>query len=320
MQRRQLTTALALAAALTFTGSHAQTTDWPNQPVTLIVPYAAGGTTDLLGRALAQSLAKQWGQPVVVENKPGAGGTLGVVDMRRTKPDGYRLTLVPVSIFRQPHIQKVPFDPMNDLTYVASFMTYDFILNVAHDSPFQTLKDLVEHAKKHPNEINYGSPGKFTGNHVAMALLAKAANVKLTHVPYKGDSEATPALLGGHVQAMVSTNSILNLINAGKVRALAVAAETRPPAFANVPTFREAGYDVIVPSPLGVGGPKGLPAPVVQKLETSIAAALQDPDMQRIIETNGVRPDYRDSAAYTAFAKQSFAEEKDIVQALDLDD
>jgi len=318
MQRRHVTPFLAAALLTTF-AAHAQSDAWPSQAVTLIVPYAAGGTTDLLGRALAQSLSKQWGQPVVIENKPGAGGTLGVVDMRRTKPDGYRLTLVPVSIFRQPHVQKVPYDPLTDLTYVASFMTYDFILNVAADSPFQTLKDVVEYAKQHPGEINYGSPGKFTGNHVAMALLAQAGKVKLTHVPYKGDAEATPALLGGHVQAMVSTNSILNLIQAGKVRALAVAAESRPPAFANIPTFREAGYEVIVPSPLGLAGPKDLPAPIVQKIENSVAAALQDPDMQRIIQINGVRPDYRDSAAYTAFAKQSFAEEKGIVQALELD-
>jgi tripartite-type tricarboxylate transporter receptor subunit TctC len=168
--------------------------------------------------------------------------------------------------------------------------------------------------------VDYGTPGKFTGNQVAMSLLGKAAGVQFTHVPFKGDSEATTALLGGHVKTIVSTNGILNFMESGKVRALAVAAETRPPAFASVPTFKEAGYDVVVPSPLGVAGPKGLPQAVVQKLEAAVKAALDDPDMQRIIKNNGIRTDYRDSAAYTAFARKSFADEKGIVESIGLND
>lgn len=273
MQRRHLATALACAAVLAATGANAQA-DYPNQPITLIVPYAPGGTTDVVGRALAQGLTKQLKQSVIVENKPGAGGTLGVVDMLRAKPDGYRLTMVPVSVFRQPYVQKTQYDPVKDLTYVASFTAYDFILGVAADSPFKTVKDVVDYAKNHKDGVDYGTPGKFTGNQVAMALLAKAAGVQFTHVPFKGDSEATNALLGGHVKTMVSTNGIRNFMDSGKVRALAIAAETRPPAFANVPTFREAGYDVVVPSPLGLAGPKGLPQAIVHKLEAAVKAAL----------------------------------------------
>ncbi|HQD15008.1 MAG TPA: tripartite tricarboxylate transporter substrate binding protein [Ottowia sp.] len=319
MKRRLLTLAVACTGLLLGLGARAQA-DYPSQAITIIVPYAPGGTTDVLGRALATSLSRQLKQSVVVENKSGAGGTLGVVDMLRAKPDGYRLTLVPVSVFRQPYVQKTPYDPIRDLTYIASFSAYDFILAVAADSPFKSLKDVVNFAKSNKEGVDYGTPGKFTGNQVAMALLGKAAGVPFVHVPYKGDSEATTALLGGHVKTIVSTNGILNFMESGKVRALAVAADKRPPAFASVPTFREAGYDVVVPSPLGLAGPKGLPPAIVQKLDAAVKAALDDPDMQRVIKTYGVRTDYRDHQAYAEFARTNFEAEKSIVQSLGLND
>ncbi|GAB1382000.1 tripartite tricarboxylate transporter substrate binding protein [Burkholderiales bacterium] len=319
MKRRLLTLAVACTGLLLALGAQAQA-DYPNQAITIIVPYAPGGTTDVLGRALATSLSRQLKQSVVVENKSGAGGTLGVVDMLRAKPDGYRLTLVPVSVFRQPYVQKTPYDPIRDLTYIASFSAYDFILAVAADSPFKSLKDVVNFAKSNKEGVDYGTPGKFTGNQVAMALLGKAAGAPFVHVPYKGDSEATTALLGGHVKTIVSTNGILNFMESGKVRALAVAADKRPPAFASVPTFREAGYDVVVPSPLGLAGPKGLPPAIVQKLDAAVKAALDDPDMQRVIKTYGVRTDYRDHQAYAEFARSNFDAEKSIVQSLGLND
>ena len=319
MQRRPFTLALACTAALAAAGAHAQA-DWPSQPITIIVPYAPSGTTDVVGRALAAGLGKQLKQSVVVENKPGAGGTLGMGEMQRAKPDGYRLTLVPVSVFRQPYVQKVSYDPVGDLSYIASFMAYDFILAVAADSPFKSVKDVVEAAKSDKRGVDYGTPGKFTGNQVTMALLGKAAGVQFTHVPYKGDSEATNALLGGHVQTIVSTNGVLTFMDSGKVRALAVAAEQRPPAFAKVPTFKEAGYDVVVPSPLGLAGPKGLPPAVVQKLDAAVKAVLAEPEWQRVMQNYGIRSDYRDARAYTEFARQNFAAEKAIVESIGLND
>lgn len=319
MKRRLLTLVVACMGAWYATAVQAQA-DYPNQSITMIVPYAPGGTTDVLGRALATSLSRQLKQPVVVENKSGAGGTLGVVDLMRAKPDGYRLTLVPVSVFRQPYVQKTPYDPIRDLTYIASFTAYDFILAVAADSPFKSVKDVVEHARNQKDAVDYGTPGKFTGNQVAMALLARAAGVSFVHVPFKGDSESTAALLGGHVKTIVSTNGVLSFMESGKVRALAIAADQRPPAFAGVPTFREAGYDVVVPSPLGLAGPKGLPSAIVQKLDTAVKAALDDPDMQRVIKTYGVRTDYRDHQAYAEFARRNFEAEKSIVQSLGLND
>ncbi len=309
---------LALGCLLGLAATAAQAQDFPSRPITIIVPYAPGGTTDILGRAFAASMGKTLGQTVIVENKPGAGGTMGILDMRTAKPDGYRLTLVPVSVFRQPHVQKVQYDPIDGLTYIASFSAYDFILGVAADSPYKTLQDVVADAKKHPNEVNYGTPGRNTGNHVAGALLARAAGVEMTHVPFKGDSEAINALLAGHIKTAILTNGILTFMESGKVRALAVASEKRPAAFAQVPTFKEAGFDVVIPSPLGIAGPKGLPQPIVEKLDAAVKAALDDPEVKKTMAIYGVRSDYRDHKAYTAFAREMFAREKKIVTGLGL--
>ncbi len=319
MNRRPVLLALSGLLGLAAMTANAQQ-DYPARPITLVVPYAPGGTTDILGRAFAQSMSKTLKQPVVVENKPGAGGTQSVLDMRNTKPDGYRLALIPVSVFRQPYVQKVQYDPIGDLTYVASFSAYDFILAVAADSPYKTLQDLVADARKNPGSVEYGTPGKNTGNHVAGALLAKAAGIKLIHIPFKGDSEAINALLAGHIKAAILTNGVLTFMDAGKVRALAIAADSRPAAFAKVPTFKEAGYDVVIPSPLGIAGPKGLPEPIVAKLDAAVKAALDDPEVKKTMANYGVRSDYRDHKAYAEFARKAFAEEKDIVTGLGLNE
>lgn len=320
MQRRVWTLGVvAIAASLCMGAAHAQADNFPNKPITLIVPYGPGGVTDVIARALGQGMGKVLGQTVVVENKPGAAGAMGVVDMLTAKPDGYRLTLAPVGIFRQPYIQKVSYDPVRDLSYIATFMTYDFILTVPASSPIQTVQDYVAWAKQHPGQMDYGTPGKFTANHVAMALLEKKTGIQLNHAPFKGDADAITALSGGHIKSAIFANSILPQVQAGKVRALATAADRRPEAFANVPTFREAGYDFDVPSPLGIAGPKGMPQEVVEKLDQAVKVAMQDPAFQQVVSNYGIRTDYRDHKAYASFAAKAFAEEKEIVQGIGLE-
>lgn len=308
-----------LVAALTPAMAVAQA-DYPSRPISIIVPYAPGGTTDVVGRALAESLSRQLGQPVVIENKPGAAGAMGVLDMMNAKPDGYRLTMAPVGIFRQPYLQKTRYDPIRDLTYIASFLTYDFAVTVKADSPFKTIKDLVEHARKNPGEIDYGTPGRFTGNQVVLAALGKQEGVEFTHIPYKGDSDATAALIGGHTKAAVVTNSILAHLQAGAVRVLATADKERNTAFEGVPTLVESGYDVVVPSPLGIAGPADLPREIVEKLDTAVKAALEEPDFKRVMDNFGVRSYYMDHNTYAEFAKTTFAAEKDIMENLGLED
>lgn len=310
---------VGLIAALTPALVAAQA-NYPSRPISIIVPYAPGGTTDVVGRALAESLSRQLKQPVIIENKPGAAGAMGVVDMMSAKPDGYRLTMAPVGIFRQPYLQKTRYDPIRDLTYIASFLTYDFAVAVKADSPFKTIKELVTHAKQNPGDINYGTPGRFTGNQVVLAALGKREGIKFTHIPYKGDSDAIAALMGGHTKAAVVTNSVLAHVQSGAVRVLATADKERNPAFVGVPTLLESGYDVVVPSPLGIAGPASLPQTIVQKLDDAIKVALAEPEVRRVFDNFGVRSYYMGSQTYAEFAKTTFASEKDIIGNLGLED
>lgn len=309
--------AIASVAALTPLTALAQA-DYPSKPVTIIVPYGPGGTTDVMTRALASSLSRQLKQTVVVENKPGVAGAMGVIQMKSSAPDGYTLTMAPMGIFREPHLQSVPYDPIRDLTFIATVLTYDFAVTVKANSPFKTVQELVDDAKKHPGDIDYSSPGRYTGNQVVMASLGKNQNVDFTHIPYKGDADATNALLGEHVKAAVVTNSILPHFKSGAVRVLATADAERNPYFTDVPTLKELGYDVVVPSPLGIAGPANLPAPIVEKLDQAIKVALEDPDVKRVAENFGVRTYYLDHNDYTAFAKKDYASEKDLITNLGL--
>lgn len=289
---------------------------YPNKPISLIVPYAAGGTTDLIGRALANSMERQLGQTIVVENKPGAAGSMGANEMVNTKPDGYKLALTPVGIFRQPYLQKTRYNPVEDLSYIAAFANYDFALGVNADSPYQTLDDLLKYAKEHPGDVTISSPGRYSGNHVAIVELAKDAGVDVTHIPYKSDSEAIGALAGGHLTAVMSTNVIIPFMESGKVRILGTAAEKRPEAYAKVPTFTEAGYPVVIPSPLGIAGPKDLPQDIVEKLDLAVKAAIEDPAFLKVMSDYGVRTYYMDNKVYTQFAIENFENEKDVIERM----
>lgn len=319
MQRRTLIALCATLATVAVLPSSWAQAAYPNRAISLIVPYGAGGVTDVIARALAQGMSKQLGQTIVIENKPGAGASMGVVDMKSAKPDGYRLTLTPVGIFRQPHIQKVNFDPVADVSYIASFMTYDFLLAVPAASPFKSVKDIVDQAKKDPGSVDYGTPGKFSANHVVMALLEQKTGAKFTHVPFKGDADSINSLLAGHTKTAVFANTVQPYLTSGKMRALAIASDKRTEAFADVPTFRELGYDFDVPSPLGIAGPKGLSAEIVHKLEAAVQSAMQEPAFKQVASNYGIRLEYRNAQKYSAFAKKAFVDEKEIVKGIGLD-
>ncbi len=306
----------SLVCASALTGIAQAQDNYPSKPISLIVPFSPGGITDVLGRAIAEGMGKHLNQTVVVENKPGVAGSMGANDMVGAKPDGYSLTLAPAGIFRQPYLQKTRYDPLKDLTYIATYMDYDFIIAVKDDSPFKTLDDLVKFAKDNPGKLDFSSAGRYTGNQLMMVALAKEAGLDVVHAPFRGDTEALTALLGGQVQAVVSSSTIIPFLKDGKVRALATAAPERPQAFADIPTLKELGYPVTVPSPLGVAGPKDLPAEIVTKLEDAVKAAMEGERFQKLIQDYGIRTNYMDHKAYTEFAVKAFQSEKEVVEML----
>ncbi len=308
----KLVISLAMASLAQAAGmAHAQD-NYPSKPIKLIVPYPPGGSTDQLTRALAEQLTQKLKQSVIVENKAGANGTLGAIQMLGAKPDGYTLTLIPLSVFRQPHLQKVNFNPSKDFTYVSMIANYDYLIAVAGNSKWNTVQDLVRYAKEQP--ISYGTAGLYSTNHLQMFELGRITGVKWTEVAFKGDPETIGALLGGHIQVASTTNTVLPYVNAGTLKVLATGKGKRAKAFPNTPTLKELGYPVAVSSPVGIAGPAGMPQTIVDKLDAAIAEALKDKKLQKMADDSGIEIDYANSAEYQHYAQRTFAEEKNIIE------
>ena len=305
-----------IAALSLVSASASAQSNYPNQAIRMIVPYSAGGVTDQVGRALAEQMSKRLGQSVVVENKTGANGTMGAIQMLQAKPDGYSITMVPIGIYRMPHITGAPYDPAKDFTYISQVAGYDYYLAVKGDSPWKTLGDLVSHAKTQQNSISYGTPGAYSSQHIAMVQLGEAAQVQWTHIPFKGESDALSALMGGHIQTLVGASGILPTIKNGDVRALATLGEKRSASLPDVPTLKESGYDVVHTSAFGIAGPKGMPADVVAKIDAAIGDALNDPAFREKLIQLGVSPLYLDHKAYTQAALKSVEVEKETIRKL----
>jgi tripartite-type tricarboxylate transporter receptor subunit TctC len=251
---------------------------FPTRSITLIVPYPAGGATDVVTRPLAEGAKKALGQSVVVENRAGGGGAVGVGAIVGKKPDGYLLSVAVESLHRNSYINKLPFDTVKDLSPILGFSGNLYGILVRPDSPHKTLKDLLAHIKANPGKVSYMASGVGTSGHIAMEELAvKAGNLKLSHVPSKGDQESSAALLGGHVDFISTSSGFIPLVEAGQLKLLAVYSSKRAKKFPDVPTVNELGYGVIQEAPIAVFGPKGLPADVVKILHDAFKKAMDDP-------------------------------------------
>lgn len=308
---------VACLFALIVTGASAA--DYPTKPVTLIVPWTPGGSTDIGMRAIAEAAAKHLGQPIVVENKPGASGTLGPAAMAATaKPDGYTIAQMPITIFRFPHMTKVSFDPIKDFTYIAHLTGYTFGVVVKKDAPWKTFRELLDDAKKNPGKITYASPGAGTSLHIAMEQIAAKEGIKWTHVPFKGNAETNAAVLGGHVSATADSTGWGPLVNSGELRLLVTWGAQRTKNWPNVPTLKEIGIDLVADSPFGIAGPKGMDPAVVKKLHDAFKKAIDDPNVVAALAKFDMVPNYKDTAAYQKFVVEKVADEKAIVERLGL--
>ncbi len=320
MQRLKSILVLGLVAALgTFAGTSAQAQSYPTKPVTLIVPWPAGGSTDLVLRALADATQKHLGQPIVIENKPGASGTLGGAQMAATaKPDGYTIAQIPVTIFRLPFMTKTTFDAKKDFTYVAGLTAYAFGVVVKSNSPWKTFKEFIAYAKANPGKIKYGSPGTGTSLHIGMEQIAKATGVKWTHVPFKGGAELNAATLGGHISAHADSTSWAALVNSGDFRLLVTWSPTRTKNWPNVPTLQEEGINLILNSPYGVAGPKGMDPKVVKVLADAFAKGVKEPSYAEALKKFDQELAFLDTPAYEKHVEEQIEEARGLVEELGL--
>jgi tripartite-type tricarboxylate transporter receptor subunit TctC len=316
-RRDFLKTTAATAATVAFPAiSYAQT--YPSRPIKLICPWPAGGSTDVVVRAFAESAGKILGGTFVVENKPGAGGTLGAIELANAKPDGYTLSQLPLGIFRIPHMQKVQFDPLKDFTYIACLTGYTFGMAVRADSQIKSIKELVEFAKANPEKFTYGSTGTGTTPHLVVEQFAQRAGIKLLHVPFKGSADGMQAVLGGHVMAHSDATGWGPFVDAGRCRLLATYGSKRTKRWPTVPTLLELGYQTVSDSPFGIGGPKGMDPALVKRLNDVFKKTLEDPAVLATLEKYDQPVIYMDSAAYTKFAQDTYREEKETIESLGL--
>ncbi len=315
MQRRDFLIASSAIASLAPLPALAQ--EFPSRPVLLYCPFPAAGPTDIIFRALGEATGRVLGQSVVVENKPGVAGTMTALTMRTARPDGYTLTQCPMCMFRVPHMQKTAtFNPVKDFTYIINLTGYTFGMVVRPDSPFKTVKNLVDYAKANPGKVSYGSTGVGAGPHLAMEEFASRAGIQLTHVPYKGSSEMLPALLGGHIMVGSDTTGWAPHVDSGKLNLLCTYGSKRAKRWPNVPTLNELGYQVANDSPFGIVGPKSMDPAVVKTLHDAFRKALHEPKVMELLDRYDQPLIYMNSADYTEWAGKTFAAEAQIIERI----
>lgn len=305
--------------ALALLPSSASAQDYPNRPVTLIVPWPAGGLNDIVLRVIAEQAAKHLGQTIVIDNRAGGGGSVGPATMAATaKPDGYTFAQMPDAVYRVPLMQKSPWDPEKDFTYIIGLYAYAFGLIVPADSPFKTWKDIVAHAKENPGKLTFGTPGAASSLHMGMEKLIRASGIKLTHVPFKGSLEENTAVAGGHVQMGASGSSAKPLADAGKIRFVQMWTKTRTKNLPDIPTLREDGYAFEVESPVGLAGPKGMDPKIVAKIHDAFKKALDAPETKEVLAKFDMTASYKSSEDYRKYISEAISSEREILQAIGL--
>jgi tripartite-type tricarboxylate transporter receptor subunit TctC len=319
MQRRHLLqSAAALSLPTLGAVTHAQPAAFPSRPIKLVIAFPAGGPTDITMRQLADNASKILGQPVIIENKPGAGGTLPAQQLQGAAADGYTVAQIPLGVFRLPYTTKINWDPVKDISYVINVTGYAFGVVVPTDSPLKTWADFVAYAKANPGKLSYGSTGTLTSPHLTMELIAQKLNLQLLHVPYKGSADLMQSILGGNIMAAADSTGFAPQVEAGKLRVLTTWGEQRLTRFPDAPTLKELGLDMVQTSPFGIGAPKGTPPAVVKRLHDAFKQAMEEPSYAQSLGKYDMLPMYMSTASYSKFAQDTFTKEKALVEKLGL--
>ncbi len=306
----------AVGALLAGAALPAAADTFPSKPITVIVPFPPGGSGDALMRTLGLAAAADLGQPVVIMHKPGGGAVTGTASLTQNVPaDGYTLALMHNSVIRHPLLQKVSWDPLADFTYVMGLVSLSTIVTVRADAPWKSIQELLADAKARPGAISYGNVGAASANRIAGEQLARAAGGQFNMIPFKGGAEAVTAVLGGHLD-VYGDPGVGPVAISGKLRVLASLTDQRLKRFPNVPTAKEAGYNVAVYSPFGVVGPKGMDPAVVARLQNAFRKATADPAYQKVLEDYDLQPFLMSADEYRKYAAEQFAREKVLLPQL----
>jgi tripartite-type tricarboxylate transporter receptor subunit TctC len=292
--------------------------NWPSRPVALIVPYAAGGSTDAVARILAQRLSADLGQNVVVDNRSGATGTIGMALVARARPDGHTLALAPGSTFAMaPHLYKLPYDNESAFAGAGLVAGMPIFLTVPGASPVRDLAGFLELARRQGTNLTYGHAGAGSSMHLAAELFLQVAGIELQAVSYRGAAPAVQGMLGGETQmTMMPASAVMSFLQSGDVRALAVTTKERSPLAPEVPTFQELGYPGFeVVEHVAMLAPAGTPAPVLQRLNAACAAALRAPDMQPKLQAMAVTPEAQPLEAWPAYFRAESDKWREFVRA-----
>ena len=317
MQRRAALTAVLLATA----GLAAAQAPFPSKPITMVVPFPPGGLADIVGRPVAEAMSRDLGQPVVIENRGGAGGGIGMGVVAKAPPDGYTLVMALSSYSVLPEadaiIGRSQMYSYQSLRPIARFTADPTVLAVRADAPWKTVKDFVEDAKKRPGAINYGSSGNYGTMHVPMEILSQNAGIKMTHIPFTGAGPAVVALLGGQIDAVSSgPATVLQQVKAGKLRVLAHWGNGKLEALPDVPSLKDAGYNAEYAQWSGLFVPSATPEPVVQRLRAAARAAGHDARVKEVIGNAGSPVMFQDTPDFEKYVQADVRRMGEVVRKI----
>lgn len=293
---------------------------FPDRPIRMIVPWTAGGTTDVQMRALCDIAGRHLGQPIVIDNRAGAAGTLGALNLAtEARPDGYTLSQMPITVFRIPYMTGQPrWNPETDFSWVIHLTEYTFGVVVRADGPIRDWRGLIDFARANPGRLSYGTPGANSTLHITMEQIAGIERVEFTHVPFRGVAENLTNLLSGTVMATADSSGWGEMVRDGRVRLLNTWGRARASRFPDAPTLQELGYDIVSTSPYGIAGPRGMDPAVVKILHDAFEKALKDPAHVAVLDRLDQPVMHLDPAAYADFARRQVETERALIQRLNL--